>query len=520
MSPGEAPVRPAALVILDGWGYRAETDHNAVALARTPRLDALFARGPWTTLDASGEAVGLPAGQMGNSEVGHLNLGAGRVVYQELTRINRAIRDGSFFDNPILVDACDRVRQTGGALHLLGLLSDGGVHSHQGHLYALVDLAKRRGLDRVFVHPFLDGRDTPPRSGAGYLEALEAELSRQGVGAVATVTGRFYAMDRDNRWDRVERAYRALVRGEGVPARSSAEAVAGAYAAGQGDEFVEPRVILDGEGRPKGLVRDGDAVVFFNFRADRARELTRALTEPGFDGFDVGERPRLARYATFTLYDEAFDLPVAFPPEAMDNILGAVVAEAGLRQLRISETEKYAHVTYFFNGGEETAFPGEDRVLVPSPREVATYDLKPEMSAFAVRDRLVAEIRKGLYDLVVVNFANCDMVGHTGVEEAAIRAVEAVDACVGDVVDALRAGGYAALVTADHGNAEEMWDPVAGQAHTAHTTNPVPCLLVSGAERDGELRAGGALCDVAPTLLELMGVPVPGEMTGRSLLQG
>ncbi len=513
-------MRPVALIILDGWGFRSERAHNAVAGARTPHLDRLFADESWTTLGASGMDVGLPDGQMGNSEVGHLNLGAGRIVYQDYTRINLAIRDGSFFDNPVLVDSCRRVKETGGALHLLGLLSDGGVHSHQEHLYALVELARRQGLDRVFVHAFLDGRDTPPQSGIGYLEHLEAQLADKGVGRIATVTGRYYAMDRDNRWDRVEKAWDALVRGRGAPAPSATEAVRAAYAAGQTDEFVEPRVIVDGAGDPVGRVADGDAVVFFNFRADRARELTRAFTEPGFEAFDVSDRPRLAGFVTFTLYDETFDLPVAFPPEHLSEIFGQVVSGAGLRQLRIAETEKYAHVTYFFNGGEETPFPGEDRVLIPSPREVATYDQKPEMSAFAVRDRLVQEIGRRAHDLIVVNFANLDMVGHTGVYEAAVRAVEAVDSCVGDVAAALRANGYAFLITGDHGNAEEMWDPATGQPHTAHTCNRVPCVLVDPDRPGLRLRRDSRLADVAPTLLRILGLPKPDPMTGEDLVEG
>ncbi|MHB8766257.1 MAG: 2,3-bisphosphoglycerate-independent phosphoglycerate mutase, partial [Deferrisomatales bacterium] len=497
----------AALIVLDGWGDRDETAFNAVRQARTPRLSALAREFPATTLGASGLEVGLPPGQMGNSEVGHLNLGAGRVVYQDFTRINLAVEDGSFFDTPALVEACRRVREAGGRLHLMGLLSDGGVHSHQEHLYALVELARRQAAGEVFVHAFLDGRDTPPQSGLGYVEALERELARLGTGQIATVGGRFYAMDRDTRWDRVELAFRALTRAEGPRAPSAAEAVRQAYAEGQTDEFVVPRVIAAADGTPVAALRDGDALVFFNFRADRARELTRAFTQAGFDGFPVADRPRLSSYVTFTEYDEAFGLPIAFPPARLHHLLGAVVSAAGLKQLRIAETEKYAHVTFFFNGGEEEPFPGEDRVLIPSPREVATYDHRPEMSAYAVRDRLVDEIRRGAYDLIVVNFANLDMVGHTGVMDATLRAVETVDACVGDVVDALLAAGYAAVVTADHGNAESMWDPGTGQPHTAHTTNRVPCFLVDPARRGAVLRPGGILADVAPTLLELLDLP-------------
>ncbi|MFU8855435.1 MAG: 2,3-bisphosphoglycerate-independent phosphoglycerate mutase [Deferrisomatales bacterium] len=513
-------MRRAALIILDGWGEREALEFNAVRQARTPRLAALLRSFPSATLGAGGLAVGLPEGQMGNSEVGHLNLGAGRVVYQDYTRINLAVEDGSFFANPVLTRTCDLVGGAGGALHLLGLVSDGGVHSHQNHLHALVELAAGRGVERVFVHAFLDGRDTPPQSGWRYLEALEELLGRVGVGQVATLCGRYYAMDRDTRWDRVEKAFRALCRGEGVPARSSAEAVRSAYDEGQTDEFVVPRVVLDGDGRPVGPVGDGDGVIFFNFRADRARELTRAFTEPGFEAFDVTGRPALRSYVTFTEYDETFGLPVAFPPERLTHLLGALVSDAGLRQLRIAETEKYAHVTFFFNGGEEEPFPGEERILVPSPRDVTTYDQRPEMSAFQVRDRLVAEIHRGVHDLIVANFANLDMVGHTGILEAAVRAVEAVDTCVGDVVDALRAAGYAAAVTADHGNAEQMWDPGSSQAHTAHTTNRVPFVLVDEGRRSLRLRPDGILADVAPTLLQVMGLAQPPEMTGRSLLPG
>jgi len=512
-------VRRVALIVLDGWGYRAEAASNAVSAARTPRLTRLMEGFPSTTLGASGLDVGLPEGQMGNSEVGHLNLGAGRIVYQDYTRINLAIQTGEFFTNEALVDACQRVRRAGGALHLLGLLSDGGVHSHQNHLYALLELAKQQGLARVYVHAFLDGRDTPPQSGRGYLEALERVLAEKGLGRVATVSGRFYAMDRDTRWERVAKAFRALTRGEGVGVRSTAEAIGSAYEQGQTDEFVEPRVLHGADGAPIGLIRDGDGIVFFNFRADRGRELTRAFTQAEFDGFDVSSRPKLATFVTFTEYDETFGLPAAFPPERLAHIYGEVLSGAGLRQLRIAETEKYAHVTFFFNGGEETPFPGEERVLIPSPRDVATYDQKPEMSAFRVRDRLVDEIRSGKHDAIVVNFANLDMVGHTGVLEATVRAVEAVDQCVGDVVDALLEQGYAAGITADHGNAELMWDPATGQAHTAHTTNRVPFVLADPERRGAALRDGGILADVAPTLLDVMGLPQPVEMTGASLLR-
>jgi 2,3-bisphosphoglycerate-independent phosphoglycerate mutase len=519
-------VRRLALLVLDGWGFRPEGDPhtNAVRLARTPRLSELEREYPFTTVGASGLDVGLPSGQMGNSEVGHLNLGAGRIVYQDLTRIHLAVENGEFFRNPVLLEACRSAREAGGALHLMGLLSDGGVHSHQTHLHALLELGLREGLERIFVHGFLDGRDTPPRSGLAFVEELESVLEQKGIGrncpgGVATVMGRFYAMDRDTRWDRVEKAFQALCCGVGLAAADGASAVRAAYEEGQSDEFVVPRVIQGADGRALAPMADGDAVIFFNFRADRARELTRAFTEEGFAGFDVSSRPRLSRYATFTQYDETFDLPVAFPPVRLANLFGEVVSRAGLRQLRIAETEKYAHVTFFFNGGEEEPFPGEERILIPSPREVATYDLKPEMSVYGVRDRLIAEIRAKRPDLIVVNFANLDMVGHTGVIEAAVRAVEAVDTCVGEVVDALREAGYAAIVTADHGNAEEMWDAASGQPHTAHTSNRVPCILVDDERKELRLRKDGILADVAPTLLELAGLAQPEEMTGRTLLE-
>jgi 2,3-bisphosphoglycerate-independent phosphoglycerate mutase len=506
-----------ALIVLDGWGCREDPDANAVLQARTPRLTGLMAAYPFTTIGTSGLDAGLPRGQMGNSEVGHLNLGAGRIVYQDFTRINLAIEDGSFYENPVLVEACRKVREAGGALHLMGLLSDGGVHSHQEHIYALVEIARRSGLKRLNIHAFLDGRDTPPKSGIGCVEALERVLTEKGIGMIATISGRYYAMDRDTRWDRVETAFQAICCGRGITAASASDAVRSAYAEGQTDEFVIPRVVLGAEGRPRSPMADGDGIIFYNFRSDRAREMTRAFTQEGFAFFDVSARPLLSTYVTFTQYDETFDLPIAFPLERLDNILGEVISRAGLRQLRIAETEKYAHVTFFFNGGEEEPFPGEERILVPSPRDVATYDLKPEMSAFGVRDRLIEEIRKGTYDVIVANFANLDMVGHTGIMEAAIRAVEAVDNCVGDVVDALRSFGYTALITADHGNAEEMWDSQTDQPHTAHTLNRVPLVLVDDARKGMRLRPG-SLGDIAPTMLDILGIPQPPEMTGKSLL--
>ena len=506
--------RPVALIILDGWGINEECENNAVCQARTPRLDELTANYPTAWLNASGLNVGLPDGQMGNSEVGHLNIGAGRIVYQDLTRITRSIEEGDFFTNRTFLDGLAQIRQAGGKLHLMGLLSDGGVHSHITHLYALLELAKQAGVEAC-VHAFMDGRDTPPRSGAGYLEQLEAEMARLGHGRLATVTGRYYAMDRDNRWPRVERAWRAMVLGEGQPAGSGAEAIGSAYATDQTDEFVEPRVILR-NGAPAGTVDDGDGIIFFNFRADRAREITRAFTLPGFDAFPRPRVPRLATFVCLTEYDATFDLPIAFTSESLDNILGEVVADAGLRQLRIAETEKYAHVTFFFNGGVETPFANEDRVLVPSPQDVATYDQKPAMSAVEVTDEAVKRIRQGIYDLIILNFANPDMVGHTGVLQAAIAAMETVDECAGRVVDALLEAGGCALVTADHGNCELMADAT-GAPQTAHTANRVPLILVDPEHRESELRPG-ILADLAPTLLYLMGLPVPQEMTGKSLI--
>ena len=506
-----APV-PLVLMVLDGWGHREETDYNAVACGRTPVLDRLSAEYPSTLIGTSGLDVGLPPGQMGNSEVGHQNLGAGRIVYQDLTRISRAVEDGSFFQNPALTMAVERAREAGGALHLLGLVSDGGVHSHLDHLEALLELARRRGLQRVWVHAVLDGRDTPPTSGLGYIRRLQDAMGERGVGGVATVMGRYYAMDRDRRWERVAAAYRAMV--EGAAAAPSAEAaVEEAYARGETDEFVQPRSV-SASGRPV-VVAPGDAVIFFNFRADRAREITRAFTDPDFSDFPRRHVP-LSAFVCMTEYDETFGLPVAFPPVALANIFPEVISRAGLPQLRIAETEKYAHVTFFFNGGDETTFPGEERILIPSPRDVATYDQKPEMSAYQVTDEVLRRIASGRYRVIVLNFANGDMVGHTGVFEAAVRAVEAVDECIGRIHRAVAERGGVLLITSDHGNCEMMRDPVTGEPFTAHTANPVPLLLTVHGAR---LRSGGILADVAPTLLQILGLPRPPEMTGRSLLE-
>jgi 2,3-bisphosphoglycerate-independent phosphoglycerate mutase len=506
-----------ALLILDGWGKAEPGPGNAVVAARTPHLDALFARYSATTLAASGLDVGLPEGQMGNSEVGHLNIGAGRIIYQDLTKISKSIVDGDFFTNPALLAAMQAVAGGKGKLHLMGLLSDGGVHSHITHLYALIKMAKDHGVEEILIHPFLDGRDTPPRSAEQYLAELEAEMSTLGAGRIATLTGRYYAMDRDNRWERVERAWRALVLGEGQVAPDSATAIAAAYAAGQNDEFVEPWIIA-APGQAPTTLNDNDAVIFFNFRSDRAREITRALTDPDFAAFARVRVPRLASYVCMAEYDETFSLPVAFPSENYPHLLGEVVAAAGLAQLRIAETEKYAHVTFFFNGGSEVPSPGEDRVLIPSPQEVATYDLQPAMSAVAVTDAALERLSTGRYALIVLNFANPDMVGHTGIMPAAITAMETVDACVGRLVDALLAVGGTALITADHGNCEQMTD-AKGKPHTAHTANRVPLLLVDAAHRGLRQDENGRLADLAPTILELLGLPQPPEMTGKSLLQ-
>jgi 2,3-bisphosphoglycerate-independent phosphoglycerate mutase len=510
--------KPVLLVVLDGWGIRAEREANAIALAGTPNVDALVREFPSTALETSGLSVGLPEGQMGNSEVGHTNLGAGRIVYQDLVRINRAIEDGSFFSNDALLMACRRAKEAGGALHLMGLVSDGGVHSHLEHLAACLELARREGVARTFVHAFMDGRDTPPRSGLGYLAELEKRLRATGYGKVATVTGRYWAMDRDKRWDRVALAWAALVRGDGHRAASAVAAMEASYARGDGDEFVKPTVVVNGDGKPVGPVRDGDAVLFFNFRADRAREITRAFTQEGFKDFDRGAAPRVSAYVCMTEYDKTFQLPVAFGPQDLDEIFPEIVSRAGLGQLRCAETEKYAHVTFFFNGGRETVYPGEDRILVPSPRDVKTYDEKPEMSAREVTEKLVVAVETGQHGFVLVNYANPDMVGHTGLLPAAVQAVKVVDECIGRLWQAARRRGMAMLVTADHGNCEMMADPVTGEPHTAHTLNPVPFILADPAFKGAKLRARGVLADVAPTLLQVMGLPQPKAMKGLGLV--
>jgi 2,3-bisphosphoglycerate-independent phosphoglycerate mutase len=503
-------VRPAILVVLDGWGLRTERENNAIALADTPAMDRLGALHPHATLLTSGEAVGLPDGQMGNSEVGHMNMGAGRIVYQELTRISKAIRDGDFFTNDVLLRIVNGAAEDPShTLHLLGLLSDGGVHSHIEHLVALVRLARERGVRRLAVHAILDGRDVPPRSALEYIAILERALAEEGLGEIATVAGRYYTMDRDARWDRVRKGYDAMVACTGESAASAEAAVRTAYERGENDEFVLPTVVRN---RP---ITDGDRVVMFNFRPDRAREITRALTDPAFDGFPRPHAPRI-EMATLTMYDATLLPPVAFPPQFLDHTIGEVTAGSGLAQLRIAETEKYAHVTYFFSGGVEAPWAHEDRCLIPSPR-VTTYDLQPEMSAPAVADELVKRIRARQYALIVCNFANADMVGHTGILPAAIRAIEAVDRAVGMIASAAEDTETSLMVTADHGNAELMVDPETGEPHTAHTTNPVP-LHVYAPGRNGVRLRPGRLADVSPTLLDLMGLPQPARMTGRSLL--
>lgn len=508
--------RPVLLAILDGWGYGDKTEINAIHLANTPNMDRWQRECPFTTLVAHNGAVGLPEGQMGNSEVGHLNIGAGRIVYQDFTRINKAIETGDFFNNETLCGVIDRTAEAKGALHLLGLLSDGGVHSHINHLIALLEMAKRQGLSRVYVHAFMDGRDTPPKSGLAYMRALEDAMARIGVGKVATVSGRYYAMDRDNRWQRVELAWQALVDGKGVhEAASSLTAMEEAYGRDETDEFVKPTVIMD-NGAPVATINDNDSVVFFNFRADRARQLTHAFIDKSFDKFSTNRRPKLHEYVTFTVYEKDFDLAVAFPPVSLSHILGEEVSGHGLKQLRIAETEKYAHVTYFFNGGREEPFPNEDRVLIPSPKEVATYDQKPEMSAYLVTEELLGRLADNPYSLVVLNFANGDMVGHSGIMAAAVKACEAVDECIGRLVDRFTALGGVVLITADHGNAEIMIDTKTGGPVTAHSTSPVPFIMV-GNDGDG-LADGGTLTNIAPTILDLMGLPIPAEMESKSLL--
>ena len=506
--------KPTVLMILDGYGLNDKCEANAVCEAKTPVMDQLMSQCPFVKGNASGLAVGLPDGQMGNSEVGHLNMGAGRIVYQELTRISKEIEDGDFFKNEALLKAVENAKKNDSAIHFMGLLSDGGVHSHITHLYGLLGLAKREGLSKVYVHCFLDGRDTPPASGKGYIEQLEEKMKEIGVGRIGVVSGRYYAMDRDNRWDRVEKAFRALTKGEGVQGTDAAALVQQSYDEGTTDEFVLPTVVLK-DGKP-ACIEDGDSVVFFNFRPDRAREITRAFCDDEFTRFERGSRMNLT-YVCFTDYDDTIENKlVAFHKVNINNTFGEFLAANGLKQARIAETEKYAHVTFFFNGGIEEPNEGEDRILVKSPK-VPTYDLKPEMSAYEVCDRLVEAIGSGKYDVIIINFANPDMVGHTGVEPAAIKAVEAVDECVGRAVDAIKKADGQMFICADHGNAEQLVDYETGEPFTAHTVNPVPFILVN-ADPAYRLREGGCLADIAPTLIELMGLTQPKEMTGKSLL--
>ena len=496
-------------MILDGFGVSNNINGNAIVSANTPNIDGLFSRFPHSELVASGKAVGLPDGLMGNSEVGHLNIGAGRVVYQYLTRITKSIHDGDFFNNRVFIEAIENVKKHDSSLHLMGLLSDGGVHSDNTHLYALLKMAKEHGIKKVYVHAFLDGRDVPPKSALGYIEHAESKMKELG-GEFATISGRYYAMDRDKRWERVEKAYDCLTSGKGENAESAILAVENAYERGETDEFVTPTVIVK-DRAPVSVISDNDSIIFFNFRSDRAREITRAFIDPGFTEFKRMAYPD-TYFTCFTRYDEKFNVPVAFPPEQLKNILSGVLSQHNIRQLRIAETEKYAHVTFFFNGGEEAPFEGEERVLVPSPK-VATYDLQPEMSAYKVTEKMEEAILSGKYDVIVLNFANLDMVGHTGIFEAAVKAAEAVDECVGRVFSAVEKAGGIMMVTGDHGNAEKMMDETGG-AHTAHTTDPVPFIFC---EKGVNVR-NGILADIAPTILDLLGIEKPDEMTGKSLI--
>ncbi len=508
-----------ALIIMDGFGLNPVHEGNAIFQEGTPHLDALMQKYPHTQLGASGMDVGLPDGQMGNSEVGHLNIGAGRIVYQELTRITKDILDGEFFKKKPLTDAMDQAMKTGQAVHLMGLVSDGGVHSHNTHLYALLKMCKDRGVKNVYVHCFLDGRDVPPTSGFDFVKELEAKIREIGVGQIATVMGRYWAMDRDNLWDRVQKAYDAMVLGEGqATADSAAQAVEQSYAKEETDEFVKPTVILK-DGKPVATIQPEDSVIFFNFRPDRARQLTRTFIQPDFDGFQRGKGYFHVNFVSMTQYDETFTgLAIVNPPESLDNTLGEYLSGLGKTQLRIAETQKYAHVTFFFNGGVEKPNPGEDRELIPSSK-VATFDLKPDMSAYEVTEKAEELIRAKTYDMMILNFANCDMVGHTGIMKAAMEAVKTVDICVDRVVKAILENGGRAFVTADHGNADQMVDPETGEPFTAHTTNPVPFIAIGPEFVGKHLRDGGRLADIAPTMLHSMGIPVPKEMTGKTLVE-
>ena len=503
-----------ALIILDGFAISDEVHGNAIKASGIPFISSLMAKYPYTTIGASGLDVGLPKGQMGNSEVGHINIGAGRIVYQELTRITKDIEDGEFFKNKCFLDAVQNAKKDGHALHVFGLLSDGDVHSHIEHLFALIELAKREGLSDVYIHCFMDGRDVPPTSGAHFLKQLQDYVDNAGIGTIASVMGRYYAMDRDNRWERVQKAYDALTMGEGEVARNAVEAATQSYAKGVTDEFILPTVICK-DGKPVRRIQKGDSIIFFNFRPDRAREITRALIKEDFTGFERKSGFLAPHYVGFTQYDATFnEIHTAFLPQSLTNNLGQIFAQKGLKQLRIAETEKYAHVTFFFNSGVEAPNPGEDRVLIPSPK-VATYDLKPEMSAYEVTDKAIELVKSGKYDVMILNYANCDMVGHTGVFDAAVKAVTAVDGCLKRLIEAIQSVGGQAIVTADHGNADKMME-ADGSPFTAHTTNPVPFIVVK--EGDFKLAEGGILADVAPTLLDMMGIEKPAEMEGKSLI--
>ena len=500
--------KPIALIIMDGYGINQNTEGNAIVAAKKPHLDNLLAEYPHSQLSASGLDVGLPDGQMGNSEVGHTNIGAGRIVYQMLVKISKDINDGKIYENKALSDAMDAAKANGKSLHLMGLLSNGGVHSHNEHLYGLLKMAKKKGIENVYVHTFLDGRDVPPTSGAEFMAELEKEIKEIGVGSVATIMGRFYAMDRDNAWDRVEKAYKAMVDGEGIQETDAVTAVKNSYANDITDEFVIPTVV-----DKNGMIKEGDSVIFFNFRPDRARQITRTFVDPDFTGFERKYFP--VNFVCMTQYDESMpNVTVAYPPETLEMTFGEYISKKGLTQLRIAETQKYAHVTFFFNGGEEKQFDGEERILIKSP-DVATFDMKPEMSAYEVTDAVVDAINSDKFDVIILNYANCDMVGHTGIMEAAVKAVEAVDECVGRMVDAILAKGGQAIITADHGNADCLIDPVTKAPFTAHTTNPVPMILVGA----GDVKVkNGRLCDLCPTMLDLMGLEKPEQMTGESLI--
>lgn len=509
--------QPLVLMILDGWGTREACSDNAVTLADPCNFYSLKSKYPHTLLKCSGKDVGLPQDQMGNSEVGHLNMGSGRIVFQEITRISDAVENGTFFKNEEFIKALENARKNNGAVHLMGLLSDGGVHSHLDHVYALLELCKQYSIDKVFIHGFLDGRDVGPKTAMEYIQKLQAKIEEIGTGQIATLAGRYYGMDRDNRWERIEKSYNAMVRGEGIKAPNASAAIEQSYENRVTDEFVQPVVLIDKDAQPVGLVKDGDSLIFFNFRADRARQISRAFVEPDFDKFDRNLWPKV-HYVCLTQYDVNIPAPAAFPPQNLSNTLGDILAGEGLKQLRIAETEKYAHVTFFFNGGVEAPNPGEDRVLIPSP-DVATYNLQPEMSAPGVTARVIEEIDRDMYDVVILNYANPDMVGHTGVLDAAVKAVKTVDECMMKVIEKVREKNGIVLITADHGNCEMMVSPETGAPHTAHTLDMVPFILISDNHINSNLKNGCSLRDIAPTMLELLGISIPEEMTGKNIIE-